>query len=59
MSRTHLTPSPHLCPAAIAGIGARLRSAYADLAGQGLPPRHVELILQLRWKERELARRLG
>ncbi|GJE43198.1 hypothetical protein [Methylobacterium soli] len=57
MMQIHQNPVPSLCPEAIAGIGARLRRAYAESAFEGLPRRHVELILALRAKERERARR--
>lgn len=38
-------------------IGAQLRAAYEDLSGQPLPNEHVDLLLALRRKERELKRR--
>lgn len=34
-------------------IGRRLRLAYRHLVGEPIPDDHVDLLLALRWKERE------
>lgn len=34
-------------------IGRRLRLAYRPLVGEPIPDDHVDLLLALRWKERE------
>jgi hypothetical protein len=44
-------------PAARGKIGAQLRAAYEDLSRQPLPNEHVDLLLALRRKERELKQR--
>jgi hypothetical protein len=36
-------------------IGRRLRLAYHHLAGEPIPDDHVDLLLALRWREREQA----
>jgi hypothetical protein len=34
-------------------IGRRLRLAYRHLVGEPIPDDHIDLLLALRWKERE------
>jgi len=34
-------------------IGRKLRMAYRHLVGEPIPDDHVDLLLALRWKERE------
>ena len=38
-------------------IGALLRAAYAEVAKEGIPNQHIDLLLALRHKERERRRK--
>jgi hypothetical protein len=38
-------------------IGALLRAAYAEVAEEGIPNQHIDLLLALRHKERERRRK--
>jgi hypothetical protein len=44
-------------PAARGKIGAELRAVYEDVGREALPNEHVDLLLALRRKERELNRK--
>jgi hypothetical protein len=44
-------------PAARGKIGAELRAVYEDVGREPLPNEHVDLLLALRRKERELNRK--
>jgi hypothetical protein len=45
----------HLDRVAQSRIGRRLRLAYRHLVGEPIPGNHIDLLLALRWKEREQA----
>jgi hypothetical protein len=48
---------PRMDPAARGKIGAELRAVYDDVGREPLPNEHVDLLLALRRKERELKRK--
>jgi hypothetical protein len=50
-------PRPRLEPDAREQIGARLQAVFAEIEGQPIPDEQIDLLLALRWAERELARK--
>lgn len=56
MNRPRSAISNTLCAGARARIGERLRAEFGGMELEGLPTRHVELLLELRRVERERAR---
>jgi hypothetical protein len=50
-------PHPRLEPDAREQIGTRLQAVFSEIEGQPIPDDQIDLLLALRWAERELARR--
>ena len=55
--RAAASSAPPIDPASRGKIAAQLRAAYDHLSRQPLPTEHVDLLLALRHKERELKRK--
>jgi hypothetical protein len=55
--RSNGSVAPRMDPAARGKIGAELRAVYEDVGREPLPNEHVDLLLALRRKERELNRK--